>query len=166
MPFTPGAQVVVLSINRRGEVESVVRPGTYRVRVGAMTTTARETELRPAAVKKAKGRAVGRGAAVPRRDDAASSVSSGSKGEGAQLAGASAALATLDLHGLTVDEARNKVAGHISRAILAGLDRVEIVHGIGTGRLKAAVTADLRQISAVRRVAPHPTNPGVVVVDL
>ena len=153
MPFAPGAEVVVLTINRRGAVEAVVRPGTYRVRVGGLITTVREAELRPAAVRKAKRTRPG--------------PSSGSASpEPASPAPASPVLATLDLHGLTVDEARNRVAGHISRAILAGLDRVEIIHGIGTGRLKAAVTADLRQMAAVRRVAPHSTNPGVVVVDL
>ena len=52
---------------------------------------------------------------------------------------------SIDLHGLTVDDARNRVAGYISRAILAGLERVEIIHGIGTGRLKAAVTKDLQR---------------------
>jgi DNA mismatch repair protein MutS2 len=74
--------------------------------------------------------------------------------------------ASLDLHGLTVDEARNRVAAYISRAILAGLDQVEIIHGIGTGRLKKAITADLKSISAVRRVTPHPGNPGVLIAYL
>ena len=74
--------------------------------------------------------------------------------------------ASIDLHGLTVEEARNRVAGYISRAILAGHARVEIIHGIGSGKLKTAVTKDLHSIAAVRAVKPHPTNPGVTVAYL
>lgn len=146
MALVPGAEVLVISLNRRGEIEAVVRPGTYRVRVGSMTTTAREEDLRPVQSKR-KRAPVAVTFAAPERDPTPESR----------------ALAALDLHGLTVDEARNRVAAHISRAILAGLERVEIVHGIGTGRLKAAVTADLKKIAAVRRVTPHPSNPGVVI---
>ena len=32
--------------------------------------------------------------------------------------------------------------------------------------LKKAVTADLKSIRAVRRVAPHPSNPGVLIAYL
>jgi DNA mismatch repair protein MutS2 len=73
---------------------------------------------------------------------------------------------SLDLHGLTVDEARNRVAGYISRAILAGHERVEIVHGIGSGRLREMVAKDLASIAVVRAVKPHPSNPGVTLVYL
>jgi len=148
--FTAGAPVVVLSINRRGTVEEAVRPGVYRVRVGAMSITVKEDGLRTATERKAPGRAAQSVDETPIVTDAK----------------AARALASIDLHGLSIDEARNRVAGHISRAILAGLERVEIIHGIGTGRLKAAVTADLRRLPSVRRVAPHPTNPGVLIVYL
>ena len=143
MPFAPGATVVVLSINRRAEVESEVRPGTYTVRVGSLRMTVAEAGLRPATTKRSAKPAAG--ASVPDED-------------------AGPEFAPLDLHGLSVADARNRVAGYISRALLAGVSRVEIIHGIGTGALKAAVKADLSRIAAVRRVAPHPGNPGVLVV--
>jgi DNA mismatch repair protein MutS2 len=148
MPLTAGTEVLVLSLNRRGQVEACLRAGMYRVRIGGMTTTVREEDLRVAPGKTPKG---------PARAETPEGRDAGVEG------GVSP---SLDLHGLTVDEARNRLAAYISRAILAGLDRVEIIHGIGTGRLKAAVTADLKQITAVRRVAPHPGNPGVLVVYL
>ena len=151
MAFSAGTEVVVLSLNRRGEVEACLRAGVYRVRVGGMVTTVREQDLRPAATKKARNR--------PHGSDAQPSAAA-SQGPAERVH------ASLDLHGLTVDEARNRVVAYISRAILAGLDQVEIIHGIGTGRLKKAITADLKSISAVRRVAPHPGNPGVLVVYL
>lgn len=147
--LTPGTEVLVRALKRRGTILGVVRPGVYRVLMGALTSTVRGNDLEPVQPK--------RKARVP----SASSFSP--TGETPVEA---AQLATVDLHGLTVDEARNKVVGHISRAILAGLERIEIIHGIGTGRLKAAITADLRRISAVRAVKPHPSNPGVTVAYL
>jgi DNA mismatch repair protein MutS2 len=151
MAFSAGTEVVVLSLNRRGEIEACLRAGVYRVRVGGMVTTVREQDLRPATTKKVRGR--------PRGPDEQPAAAAG-QGPPKRVHG------SLDLHGLTVDEARNRVAAYISRALLAGLDQVEIIHGIGTGRLKKAITADLKSISAVRRVAPHPGNPGVLIAYL
>ena len=142
MPFPPGATVVVLSINRRAEVEGEVRPGMYAVRVGALRMTVAESGLRPATTRRA----------------AKAPIADGPPDE------AGPEFAPLDLHGLSVADARNRVAGYISRALVAGASRVEIVHGIGTGALKAAVKADLSRIAAVRKVSPHPGNPGVLVV--
>jgi DNA mismatch repair protein MutS2 len=147
--LTVGADVLVRAIRRRGTVVDVLKPGVYRVQVGALAITAREEELDVPVLSKKKGRR----AIVPE----------GVRTEN-RSAGAIAEPDSIDLHGLTVDEARNRVAGYISRAILAGLERVEIIHGIGTGRLKAAVTKDLRSLGAVKAVKPHPTNPGITVV--
>ena len=147
---TPGTDVVVKALKKRGVVIAVLKAGVYRVQVGALSVTAREDELEaPPPGKKKKKRSEqqvtdGTGEGPVDRDVPIS----------------------LDLHGLTVDEARNRVAGYISRAILAGHERVEIIHGIGTGKLKAAVTKDLKSIAAVRAVKPHPTNPGVTVAFL
>ena len=151
MAFSAGTEVVVLSLNRRGEIEACLRAGVYRVRIGGMVTTVREQDLRPATTKKPRR--------APRNSEEQPEATT--RQEPSQRVQSS-----LDLHGLTVDEARNRVAAYISRAILAGLDQVEIIHGIGTGRLKKAITADLKSISAVRRVTPHPGNPGVLIAYL
>jgi DNA mismatch repair protein MutS2 len=147
MALPAGTDVLVLSLNRRGQIEACLREGMYRVRIGGMTTIVREEDLRAVAVKKPK---------QPVRVE----------NQDRHEAPSEAVSPSLDLHGLTVDEARNRVAAYISRAILAGLEQVEIIHGIGTGRLKAAVRADLKQMAAVRRVVPHPGNPGVLIVYL
>jgi DNA mismatch repair protein MutS2 len=144
-----GSEVMVLTLKRRGVVVETLRDGVCRVQVGALTITARESDIEVPAPSKKKGRRATAPVAGVReepRDGAASEPSS------------------IDLHGLTVEEARNKLAGYISRAILAGHDRVEIVHGIGSGKLKAAVTKDLRALPVVRAVKPHPTNPGITLV--
>lgn len=149
--LTLGQDVLVRPLKRRGTIVGILKPGTYRVQLGAIVMTAREDELEPAAEGKRKKRA-------------ASPPVTSATGEGG--AEGAAALGALDLHGLTVDEARNRVAAHISRAILAGLAHVEIIHGIGTGRLKSAVTKDLKALAVVRAVKPHPTNPGITVAYL
>jgi DNA mismatch repair protein MutS2 len=145
-----GAEVIVRAIKKRGIVSAILKPGVYRVQVGALTMTAREDELEtPPASKKARRRSLA--APAP------------TTGEGPQERGVPT---SLDLHGLTLDEARNRVAGYVSRAILAGHERVEIIHGIGSGKLKDVVAKDLASIAAVRAVKPHPTNPGVMLVWL
>jgi len=149
--LTIGLDVLVLTLKRRGVVVEALRVGVYRVQVGSMTITAREQELEVPAPSKKKSRRAMAPKGVERDE---------------RPAGATSEPASIDLHGLTVDDARNRVAGYISRAILAGLERVEIIHGIGTGRLKAAVTKDLRALTVVRAVKPHPTNPGITVVYL
>ena len=150
--LTIGADELVRTLKRRGVVIEMLKAGVYRVQVGAMTITAGEQDLEaPALSKKKKGR---------------QSPASASAERDYHPVAAGAEPASIDLHGLTVDDARNRVAGYISRAILAGHERVEIIHGIGTGRVKAAVTKDLRSLTAVRAVKPHPTNPGVTVVYL
>jgi DNA mismatch repair protein MutS2 len=149
--LTIGSDVLVLTLKRRGVVVETLKAGVYRVQVGAMSITAREDELEAPATSKKK------------RRQSAAPVEIGHPPPSAD---ASFEPSSIDLHGLTVDDARNRVAGYISRAILAGLERVEIIHGIGTGRVKAAVTKDLRSLSAVRAVKPHPTNPGITVVYL
>jgi DNA mismatch repair protein MutS2 len=144
-----GSEVLIRTLKRRGVVVEMLKAGVYRVQVGAMTITAGEKDLEaPALSKKKKGHQ-------------APSVSAE---RDPHPAASGAEPASIDLHGLTVDDARNRVAGYISRAILAGHERVEIIHGIGTGRLKAAVTKDLRSLTAVRAVKPHPTNPGITLV--
>lgn len=146
-----GTDVLVRTLKRRGVVAEVVRAGVYRVQVGALSVTAREDELdAPPPSKKKKRQAVPSVANEHER----------------RFADAGSEPSSIDLHGLTVDEARNRVAGYISRAILAGLERVEIIHGIGSGRLKAAITKDLRALPVVRGVKPHPTNPGITLAYL
>ena len=147
--LTIGSDVLVRTLKRRGVVVEILKAGVYRVQVGAMTITAGEKDLEaPTLSKKKKGRQTASASAEP----------------GHHRVAAGAEPASIDLHGLTVDDARNRVAGYISRAILAGHEHVEIIHGIGTGRVKAAVTKDLRSLSAVKSVKPHPTNPGVTLV--
>ena len=73
-------------------------------------------------------------------------------------------LASLDLHGATVEEALRRVEDHVDRALRAGLDSIDLIHGRGSGRIKAAVHRLLAELSAVRRFEVTPANPGVTRV--
>ena len=57
---------------------------------------------------------------------------------------------TIDLHGERVEAALERLAEYLDDALLAGLDSVVIVHGVGTGALRRAVRDALREHPRVR----------------
>jgi DNA mismatch repair protein MutS2 len=59
---------------------------------------------------------------------------------------------TLDLHGERVEAALERLHAYLDDALLAGLDSVVIVHGIGTGALRRAVRETLAEHPRVRGV--------------
>jgi DNA mismatch repair protein MutS2 len=58
----------------------------------------------------------------------------------------------LDLHGERVEAALERLTAHLDDALLAGLDEVVIVHGIGTGALRRAVREALAEHPRVRSI--------------
>ena len=56
----------------------------------------------------------------------------------------------VDLRGMTTDEALLELDQYLDGAVLAGLNTVTIIHGKGTGALRAAVHQHLRKHKAVR----------------
>jgi dsDNA-specific endonuclease/ATPase MutS2 len=70
---------------------------------------------------------------------------------------------SIDLHGMTVPEALAALPVFLDRAIRADLPRVEIIHGISGGRLRAAVRRYLAEAPAVTCAAPDDRNSGVTV---
>ncbi|CAN5289466.1 endonuclease MutS2 [soil metagenome] len=67
---------------------------------------------------------------------------------------------TLDLHGERVEAALERLHTHLNDALLAGLDSVVIVHGMGTGALRRAVREALAQHPHVRGVRSGRRNEG------
>jgi DNA mismatch repair protein MutS2 len=57
---------------------------------------------------------------------------------------------TIDLHGERVEAALERLHAYLDDALLAGLDSVVIVHGVGTGALRRAVRDALREHPRVR----------------
>lgn len=62
--------------------------------------------------------------------------------------------------GLRADEALTVVEKAIDNAIISGQDRLEIIHGSGTGRLKNAIRKYLRDIPHVKDLADAPITEG------
>jgi DNA mismatch repair protein MutS2 len=74
-----------------------------------------------------------------------------------------------DLRGLRVDEALDRVAAELDRALAEGRERLEIVHGVGTGALRRAVREHLAGEPGVARVAdaaPEQGGDGVTLAVL
>lgn len=57
----------------------------------------------------------------------------------------------LDLHRMSPEEAEEKVDRFIDEAVMRSAERVRIIHGKGSGRLKAIVHARLKDHPAVAR---------------
>jgi DNA mismatch repair protein MutS2 len=74
-------------------------------------------------------------------------------------------LPSLNVVGLRVDEALPLVDRLLDQALLHGAGKVDIIHGVGTGRLKAAVWDHLQRHRAVKAMHGD-DNPGVTVVEL
>ena len=74
-------------------------------------------------------------------------------------------LPSLNLVGLRVDEALPLVDRLIDQAVLHGQEKVDIIHGVGTGRLKRALWDHLKHHGLVKELHAD-ANPGVTVVEL
>jgi len=62
--------------------------------------------------------------------------------EALRLGRARSVASSLDVRGARVEEALEAVSRYLEDASLAGLDRVTIIHGLGTGALRDAVRAE------------------------
>ena len=154
MPFSVGSAVAVVTLRKHGRVTEVLPGGRYRVAVGGLTVVCPEGQLETVSHSKkqqrrereAPVRQAGTTAPPPAADAAASQFQS------------------IDLHGMTVPEALAALPEFLDRAIRAGATRVEIIHGISGGRLRAAVRSYLAGMPAVMCAAPDEKNPGVTIV--
>jgi len=75
----------------------------------------------------------------------------------------------LDLHQLTVDEALLKLNQYLNDALMAGLYRVRIVHGKGTGTLRDFVRRELSRhplVRSYRAGGKGEGGAGVTIVEL
>lgn len=94
---------------------------------------------------------------------------------GAQVAGSPVsfslptARSELDLRGMTGDEAANRVQQFLDEAYVAGLHRVDIIHGKGTGALRkriAGLLKDYPHVKSFRLGEWNEGGSGVTVVEL
>ena len=145
MPFGIGQQVHVQSLGT-GTVREIRGGARYLVELKGRSLIVQETQLSP--VDSRAGRRPPPPAPAPALPSRAHVPGS------------------LDLHGMTTDEADAALAEFLSDAMLAGHAEVRVIHGRSGGRLKAVVHARLRGTAAVRGFRLDPRNPGVTIVHL
>ena len=63
-------------------------------------------------------------------------------------------LMVCDVRGQSADDALAELSQFLDQALLAGFDKVSVVHGLGTGALKSAVRQHLQQANFVKRFYP------------
>ncbi len=150
-----GDAVHVLSLDQTGYVLSEPdASGNVTVQVGILKITvpllelARSEEPAEPAKKANPARSTARGATMAKAREISTEV---------------------DLRGLTVDEALEKVDKYLDDASLAGAPSVRIIHGKGTGALRKAVTDHLkhhRLVSSYRLGGLGEGGDGVTVAKL
>ena len=67
---------------------------------------------------------------------------------------------SLDLRGARVDEALEVLTRYLDDASLAGLDKVIVIHGMGTGAVRDAVRATAGSHPLVRSIRPGQRGEG------
>ena len=124
-----GDAVFVRAMNARGEVLSVnLKKKEAEVLVGSMRLTVKAKELfAVSAPRKLQERVQ-----VVRKVEPVAAVQT-----------------EINLLGMTVAEAVQEVDAFIDRAVLAGLEEVKIIHGMGTGKLKEGIRNHLRTMKNV-----------------
>jgi len=140
-----------------GRITALERSGRRAtLEAGGMRVTVDVADLEPAlapAARKAGGRATTGGSTI---GDAVARQAA-RDGDGGSLARlrldrTRSVASSLDLRGARVDEALDALGRYLDDAALAGLDRVTIIHGMGTGALRDAVRAEAASHPLVREV--------------
>ena len=112
---------------------------------------------------------------VPALGDEASDRSGNDGGEATsnaaalRLGRARSVASSLDLRGARVDEALDALTRYLDDAGLAGLDKVLIIHGMGTGAVRDAVraaAADHPLVKSLRPGARGEGGDGATIVEL
>ncbi len=142
-------EVFVGSLRKLGVVQRRLRSGVYDVLVGGIRVQCRASDLK-------------------HRTEISKSLAKSLRGIAKPVAGAKknapSKPAKLDLHGMRVEEAMRAVEKAVDKAILEGHSRMEIVHGIGTGRVREALHRYLSSLSVIESFRVEDHNPGVTWV--
>jgi DNA mismatch repair protein MutS2 len=135
-----GALVKVKSLGLEGVVKIANHDrGEYVVEAGGLT------------VKLGRGELLEPGRRKPKKDSLALFTQSS--------AGSDAGL-SLNLIGYTVDEAETALDKEIDRALLGGRDKLTIIHGVGSGRLKKGLWSHLKRHPMVKGFSSPENVPG------
>ncbi|NLP36628.1 MAG: endonuclease MutS2 [Firmicutes bacterium] len=145
--LTGGREVMVRSLGQRGTIVEVSGK-TVQVQIGPMRVTVEVDDLAPVAEPEKKEK-------TPRRVTTLYVAKNVSR--------------ELDLRGLTLDEAILKVDMYLDEAAVSSLKEVRLIHGKGTGRLRAGLRQHLHKhprVASQRLGHPAEGGTGVTVVEL
>ena len=147
-PLTPqtakaGQTVFLKSLGKDGTIIAV-NGSEVTVQIGILKTTVKAKDC-IAMRGKAKSNAAGENFGKKRKGFAHQFFVSKSIG----------ARTEVDVRGMTMDEAIPAVDKAMDDALLAGLTSLRIIHGKGTGALKAGLTAYLSTHASVNRLRKH-----------
>ena len=140
--ITPGSLVRLVNLNKKGVVVRKVNKRDYLVRVGATELRISSEQLAPIEGKVSKD--LSRSGTLK-----------------AQRKTTNEKCAKLDLHGMTVSEAIRLLEKKINSSILQNYRGIEIIHGIGSGRIRNAVYKYSSESEVVAEIRPDPSNSGV-----
>lgn len=140
-----GSHVTILALKKAGIVAEVLPNGRYKVAVGALTLTVARSGLIPNESPQSERKHT----VIPGRSRRNSSQS---------------VKPSIDLHGFTVDHAVHALEAWLNKAILAGHSQLQVVHGLGSGKVQRAVHEALSRYGAVRAFRINDRNPGMTDV--
>ncbi len=149
----PGDAVWHVGLGRAVDVVEIdLKRGEVRVTAGGLELRAKVSDLQPASAgaKKPRRRAT-TGVQGAHAKPQAALASADLDGPSDDHDTASFRDRTCDLRGMRVDEALHEVDRALDAAVVAGVRGVVVVHGVGTGALKSAVTQHLRKHPQVAR---------------
>jgi DNA mismatch repair protein MutS2 len=147
-PLAPGSSVTIRGTGNPGEIASIAPDGKSAVVVfGQVKMRVPMADLRPAQSRDL-------------RSDQVAEI---------RTAKMSSAARELDVRGMTGDEAIPLIDKFIDDALLAGYNRVDVIHGKGTGALRKKVTDFLQhhpRVHACRIAEWNEGGTGATVVEL
>lgn len=129
-PLKPGDEVFIHALQQKGDVIAILDDEEIQVQIGAMKMNVhrRDVEL------------IKRQTSMP-RESTMTSIHRAKENVSLEL----------DLRGSTIDEAIQETDKYLDDAILAGLPRVSLIHGKGTGALRRGIHQFLRTHQHVKQ---------------
>jgi DNA mismatch repair protein MutS2 len=145
----PGERVRVSNLGREGRVVSVNEAKKQaKIDLGGLTADVPWKDLEPAQAQRSEAERESRRV---------------------QIKGTASPPREINLLGLTVDEALPEVDKSLDQALMGGIRRLAIIHGVGTGRLRQAVRGLLQEDRRVKSFGPgerRAGGAGVTMVDM
>ncbi|MCI0404089.1 MAG: endonuclease MutS2 [Acidobacteria bacterium] len=146
--LVPGARVKLRGIARRGVILTKLDENLFEVQMGSLRMKAKGGDVE--SIEKAKGNSETRKSKLETRPAASTATE-------------------LDLRGMRVEEAVEKTDKFLDESVLSERSEVRVIHGLGTGALKKALTEFLAEhphVESTREADREKGGAGVTVIVL